>query len=195
MSEREGVRSEAPTWNGGIFSHFPFLAAAIQRCNGLVVEMGCGWGSTPLIHYLATRAVSYEMDGEWLARFKGYESDRHRLFEVRPSAASNSREHNAIQGWIDLAEHLSEGMDCEVLFLDQSPGEARVPCAEILKNSAKLIVCHDTEADEPGSGGNYGWRRLDGIFKYKRTVKRIIPWTTIYSNFMDFPIEGCDEYA
>lgn len=182
------------TWNGGVFSHFPFLALALDRTAGAVLECGAGWGSTPLIHYLSEgrRVMTVETNADWLKPFEPYKSDSHVFIELVIDSKTQDQHHGLISHWEKFALKMAE-RQWGVVFLDQSPGEARVPCAIALKNSATYIVCHDTEADIPPSGGNYGWAQLDSHFKFKRTVKRIRPWTTIYSNIQDFPLEACDE--
>lgn len=182
MGAREGVRAELEVWDGGFFSHYVVLSSAIVIAQGKVLEMGCGWGSTPLVHYLSDDALTIDGDADWLARFECYRSPLHEFRSVEPTVAA----------WEKLAKKLAAEDHYGVVFLDQAPGEARVPCALALKDSADYIVCHDTCADNPGSGGNYGWRQLDGVFRYQRTMKRMKPWTTVYSNFKDFPIEACD---
>ena len=83
-------------------------------------------------------------------------------------------------------------MKPDVVFLDQAPGEARVPCAQALKGHARFIVAHDLEADEPGGGGNYRWRDLDGVFKYQSVMKRMRPWTGVYSDVEECKVEAVD---
>ena len=175
-------------WDGGFFSHFPFLATAIARTDGPILECGAGWGSTPLIHYLGMgrQILTLETDMDWLATFDGYRSETHKMAQIRADG-----HHPQIAAWKNFAD-ASLVPRWGVVFLDQSPGEARVPVALSLRDKADLIIVHDREADEPGAGGNYGWKQLDGIFKYQRIVKRLRPWTGIYSNVMDFPVEECD---
>ena len=176
-------------WDGGFFSHFPFLAAAIARTDGPILECGAGWGSTPLIHYLGMgrQILTLETDKDWLATFDGYQSAAHQLQQIKADG-----HHPQIAAWKHFAETCMVPR-WGVVFLDQAPGEARVPVALALRDKADLIIVHDREADEPGAGGNYGWKQLDGEFKHQRIVKRMRPWTGIYSNVMDFPLEECDQ--
>lgn len=190
MSNRDGINSEAETWNGGVFSHFPFLASAIQQTTGPILECGAGWGSTPLIHYMANgrNVVTVETDKDWLSRFNGYRTMTHTLERLSPETLDH---HALIEAWTEYAKRVST-VRWGVVFLDQAPGESRVPVATVLKHSAEFIVCHDTCADRPGSGGNYGWVHLEGHFKYRSVVERIRPSTTIYSNVREFKLEPCD---
>lgn len=171
----------------GYFSHFPVLAAAIRRAPGPILEMGCGHGSTHLIHLLAggDEVRTFDSDTEWLGRFSAiYGSDRH-LFAHVNFPVGDVRA--AIATWSAIAELYSR-RPYAVAFLDMAPGEARVPVAKILKDSVTYLVCHDTEADDPPGGGNYGWRELDATFRYRSRFERLRPFTTVYSNVREFDL-------
>lgn len=168
----------------GVGSHFPILAAAIARTSGPIVECGTGWFSSPLIHLvgLGRPILSLETDGEWLAKFIHLRSETHKLEFI-----SIVGHHPQIQEWERIGKELEPTKD-GVCFLDQSPGEARVPMAKAIKGKFKYIVCHDTDADLPGSGGNYRWRDLRGVFRHEVTYKDVRPWTTVYSDEEEFKL-------
>jgi hypothetical protein len=155
-------------------SHVPILAAAIARTQGPVLECGCGWWSTSLIHLAAAgrSIVSCETDAEWLSKFVVYQRNNHRFVHVR-----NWREHPVI-----TSERWS------VAFVDCSPGEERIHVIQRLKPYATYIVAHDVDADIPPGGGNYGWKQLEGFFKYEVIFKDVRPWTTVYSDVEEFKL-------
>lgn len=169
----------------GVGSHVPILAAAIARTTGPILECGTGDWSTPLIHALANgkRGIySVDTSQEWLDKFTPtYMSGLHR-FALLPHIGDH---HQTIRAWTVFGLSLHEHRD-GVCFLDQSPGEARVPMAKAIKGKFKFIVAHDTDADIPPGGGNYGWKELDGYFKYQFTFKDLRPWTTVYSDEEEF---------
>lgn len=180
----------------GTYSHYPFLAAVVARTSGPVVEFGVGWGSSPLLHYLCRgrRLLSADTDAAWLALWEGYRVGAHefrRVVPLRPIVAGSSGVNEMIEAWVAFAHEVAE-LKPDVVFLDQAPGEARVPCALVLKGHVKFLLCHDREADEPGGGGNYRWRDLEGRFKYQTISKRMGPWTAVYSDVEEFPIEAVD---
>lgn len=160
----------------GIGSHVPFLAAAVARTTGPVLELGMGFWSTPLLHYLCRgrRLVSVDREKEWADRFGRYQSPTHEIHVIREYEDT-------------LAVSLAEPK-WGVIFLDCSPGECRGDMAVALKGRALYLVCHDTEADLPPSGGNYGWAKVEGVYRYAVTDKSIRPWTTIYSDDAEFEL-------
>lgn len=180
----------------GTFSHYPILAAVVARTTGPVVECGVGWGSTPLLHYLCRgrKLVSADMDERWLALWDGYRGGTHTFQRVphRQIVEGSSGVNEKIEAWVAFCSEIGKDLRPSVVFLDQAPGEARVPCALALRPYVRFIVAHDLEADEPGGGGNYRWRDLDGVFKYHARSKRMGPWTGVYSDVEEFKIEDVD---
>lgn len=173
----------------GVGSHVPILAAAIARTTGPILECGTGHWSTHMIRWLARgREVnSMDTDKAWLDIFIAlYEKPMEMTFSIVRGA---DQHHGLIATWVAYgkslnAEHYKDG----ICFLDQSPGEARVPMAKAIKGKFKFIVAHDTEADIPPGGGNYGWKQLDGYFKYQYTFMDVRPWTTVYSDVEEFKL-------
>lgn len=165
----------------GVGSHFPILAAAVARTTGPVLELGCGYWSTPMLRLLCRymdfwkeghqsgfppgwrKLESYDTDPEWAKRF-----------DV-PCVA-------------DWEKWKPEASRYGVAFVDNSPGESRVELILRLKDKAHFIVAHDTEADIPPSGGNYRWKELDGKFKFQTIFKDFRPWTTVYSDVEEFAL-------
>ena len=187
--------SEQPIRNRfGYASHFPILAGVIARAGGDVLELGCGEGSTPLLHYMSGhngfgKLLTIEMDPYWAMQFNlGYYGDCHDFLKLTPKDDSVQAK---IDAWVECMDSV-EPAKWQVAFIDFAPGEGRVPVIKKLKGLVDYIVVHDTEGDEPGGGGNYGWKQLDGMFKYQSIFKRFRPWTTVYSDLYDFHIEECD---
>jgi len=162
----------------GVGSHVPILAAAVARTEGPVIELGTGWWSTPLLHWMCQwkRAlVSYETDREWLEVMSQFKSEMHLMRHVTD--------------WEEAEFYGNYG----VAFIDCSMDASQRPhhrprLAKRLKGRAHFIVCHDTEADIRPAAGDYGWAELDGLFKYQSTFTGIRPWTTVYSDVEEFTL-------
>ena len=153
----------------GVGSHAPILAAAVARTTGPVYEFGMGHWSSWMLHLLCQPnrpLVSYESDAEWASKFASLSTPLHAIRHVKDWQKEES---------IDAAFG-------SVAFVDHSPGEERIRTIVRLKGRFKYIVVHDTCADLPGSGGNYGWKALEGRFKYEVIYKQVRPWTTVYSD-------------
>lgn len=177
-----------PFKDAGVGSHFPVLAAAVARTHGPVLECGMGYWSTPMLHMMCQdhdagtgfydrHIWSLETDLDWMIKFSHLQSKTHHHFHVLQAK------------WLDaLSNPRIDINPWSVAFIDNAPGESRVEIISALKDKAHFIVAHDTEADIPPSGGNYGWKKLEGLFKYETIFKDFRPWTTVYSDVEEFKL-------
>lgn len=158
----------------GVGSHVPVLAAAVAKTTGPVLECGTGWWSTPLLHLMCKDRplVSLETDREWVEKFGQMRSPMHDLRHV--------------SDW--KAVDLIDSVEWSVAFVDNSPGEERIDVIRRLRSKTTFIVAHDTDADIPPSGGNYGWAKINGVFRFQFTYMIVRPWTTVYSDFKEFAL-------
>ena len=161
----------------GVGSHVPFLAAAVARTKGTVLEFGTGWWSTPMLHWMCQgkRVLhSYETDLAWLEQMLQFSGKDHVLMHIKD--------------W----DRLMPPAEASVAFVDCSVDESRLEhhrprlVRRLKALRTHFIVCHDTEADIRPAAGDYGWAELDGLFKYQSTFKGIRPWTTVYSDVEEF---------
>lgn len=142
-------------------SHRPALYLAWENTNGVVMEFGCGDGSTPLLerycHIQQMPFYSFDTDKEWTSK---YETT---LF---------------VEDLMSLP-----AMFVDLLFVDSKPGEKRKELIEKWKDHAKVIIAHDTE---PGAEYVYGMAEILSTFKYRLDyAPEEKPWTTIVSNHID----------
>ena len=67
-------------------SHIPLLVESLRITTGDVLEMGMGWSSTPLLHWICKdmkrNLVSFETDHKWIKHFDDYRSDDHMILPV-----------------------------------------------------------------------------------------------------------------
>ena len=73
--------------------------------------------------------------------------------------------------------------ECNIVFIDGAVGTRRIQ-VERLADVVPFIVCHDTESNL------YGYDECLPRFKYKYTDTRLLPWTTVVSNFIDLSFLG-----
>lgn len=163
-----------PKLDFGVGSHAGPLAAVVAKVSRVfnsVLECGTGDYSTPLLHVLChdRRLVSAETDQKWFKKYESLASDKH--------------EFVAIKDWRETS--ILE-MKWDIAFVDHSPGEDRIATIVRLQPNARYIVVHDWDADIPPSGGNYGWKTLDGRFKYVSIWDKWTPSTAVLSDEAEF---------
>ena len=187
--------------DGGFGSHFPVLAAAVASTTGPVLEMGCGWGSTPMLDLMCRkmdrRLVTVETQREYYDQFS--DLFPHEWFFMggeyprRPEIPADRFRHEGVfeREWlVSPYADLAWG----VAFVDFYPGEARKDAIRLLADKAKLIVVHDAEADgKHGGGGNYEYDLVTPLFKYVHYYRIIKPVTMVLSNFKPFEFSAKEQ--
>lgn len=155
-------------------SHIPVLVKLMEHVNKPVLELGVGYSSTPLLHWLCKdkriTLYSAETDNVWADRFKEY-SDQfsHYLFYV-----------NNDWNWAFIDDFIPRKLG--LVFVDNRPAKKRVSNAVYFKDRADFIVLHDSElADHPA----YKYDRAYKHFKYVYHYTKVKPYTAILSNFID----------
>lgn len=149
-------------------SHIPVLIKILEMSEGPVLELGTGYNSTPLLH--------------WLCRVSGrklvsYESVP-KFYELAHNYMRHDHEVHFIDDWdkLDTTKHWG------VIFIDHAPGKRRVEEMIRLANSADYVVAHDTE---PRSDWHYNYSRGFPSYKYHYMYKKAYPYTSVLSNFKD----------
>lgn len=147
-------------------SHQRCLVAAALRTEGLMVELGVGWYSTPILHEIAhaqkRKMITYDNNRDWILQFKGLKSEYHDLVTL---------------GWwgdMPLANHYG------MVFVDQGQPIEREYSIRRMVDVVDVFVMHDTEESFA-----YGYNRTLPMFKYQYTDKCQAAWTTIASNKID----------
>lgn len=158
-----------PDWG----SHLPVLIKATSITTGDVVECGCGFFSTPFLHWACFNSnrnlYTYESDKEWLNFFSRFNTSHHKAILV--------------SNWDDL--DLSRA--CELAIIDHKPGERR--WQEIIRlMHASMIVIHDVDKNFPNGRKNdraYGHNKLKNLFTYQYIYTKSRVHTAVVSNFLD----------
>ena len=118
----------------GTSSFLPLLLVVVEQTTGPILEMGCGFYSTPILHLLCKKQnrllMTMENNWEWLKKFQWMDTSWHQFQYV---------------DWKIIVNNIGD-QHWNLLFLDQSPYSERGLCLQQLKNNADFIIAHDTQA-------------------------------------------------
>lgn len=148
-------------------THMLNLIRAVSATTGDVCEMGAGFSSTPLLHWitLGKKLVTYESDPDYAHFARHFRSDNHKIRETK-----DFKDVDYDRQW-------------SVVFIDHSPKRPRTRGDDAIKfKNADLIVLHDTE---PESQINYGYDKVFPLFKYRYDWTLCKPHCSIVSNVID----------
>lgn len=147
-------------------THMPMLIRALEMTEGTVVEVGGGVFSTPLLHWLCKmqnrRLITYENEPQFFAFSKEFQSEKHSV--------------RLINNWDEMDFKSPRG----VVFIDHHPEQRRGLDAIRFKDSAQIIVMHDSERPD-----KYNYNGVWEHFKYVHHWKDCRPWTSVVSNYKD----------
>lgn len=155
-------------FNAGEGSHIPVLIKALSISQGPILELGTGFNSTAVIHWLCNHAKrkidSYESVLSFYKIALNYQNDFHQV--------------HFIEDWDKLPIDKHWG----VVFLDHAPGPRRN--VEMLRfaNNADYVIVHDTE---PKSDWHYHFTNHFDKYKYRFDFTVAYPHTSVFSNFKD----------
>lgn len=158
----------AKHFKAGEGSHIPMLIKILGMTTGPVLELGTGFNSTPVLHWMCNEAkrklVSYESNPVFWEVAKNYVSDFHEV--------------NFIDNWdkLDVTQHWN------VVFIDHAPGPRRVEEMIRLANKADYVIVHDTEGR---SDWHYHYSKGFPDYKYRYDYTKAYPNTSVLSNFND----------
>ena len=160
-------------------SHRPLLWLVSNKVNN-IIELGMGDGSTPLLVQWEKggeqrNLCSVEHDEDYINKyisgytvkffgaFIGYQKDGHGVLKCK-----------------NFDDYFST---TELLFVDCAPAIVRKQIIDKCKDSATIIIAHDTE---PGAEYVYGMNEVLSSFKYRLDYQpEGKPHTTAVSNYID----------
>jgi hypothetical protein len=149
-------------------THVPLLVRVFDVSEGDVLEIGTGWFSTLILHWLAhikkRKVYSYESKEHWYQRALRYKSPYHEIIKVKD--------------WDELPVDRHWGL----VFIDHAPEARRHVEVQRFADHADYIVMHDTQ---PENDGKYQFGKIWHLFKYRYDWKGAKPWTSVVSNFKD----------
>jgi hypothetical protein len=173
-------------------THQPVLYEMAMRTSGPIIEFGCGYGSTELLHEICKEnkrlLISLDDSLEWLNLFKEkYKSDSewHQFIFVtgKPSKESPSAQH-----WIEFLNNLDLLKECQfdICFIDQDPWQARVETIKYMRDKAKFFILHDCDyfpreglfgtTITPIVNNHPGVFDFSDVFRYYKVYFPLPPW-------------------
>lgn len=149
-------------------SHLPILVKLILNSEGPILELGTGFYSTPVLHWLCAennrKLVSYESSDKYFEVAKCYITDWHEVYFVTDWSK------------IDISQYWG------LVFVDHYPAQQRRLEIARIANNADYIIAHDSELKHDK---DYQYSKITPLFKYRRDFNKFYPNTTVFSNFKD----------
>ena len=158
-----------------VATHIPLLVRVFDKSEGDVLEVGTGYFSTLVLKWLCTMTgrnlVSYETKESWYKRAKAKATKNHKVI-LCPN--------------LDEADF--DKKHWGLVFIDHGPNSRRIVDIERLKDKCDYMVIHDTQPNSdknPNLPTNYHYDKIWKMFKYKYDYTKIMPWTSVVSNFKE----------
>jgi hypothetical protein len=154
-------------------THIPVLLRVIPKTTGDVCEVGGGFNSTPLLHWLCQdrKLITYESDEGYFNFARKFRSNNHKIVKVNDWSK------------IDYARHYG------VVFIDHTTSKEKINGVRsqrgddaIKFTNADILILHDTE---PESVENYHYNVVFPKFKYRCDWTNNKPNTSVVSNVID----------
>jgi len=133
-------------WKTEVYStHQPFLMHYLMKTSGPVLELGCGHGSTHLLHAYCEKAnrplLTVENDYDWMSKFLHYQTKDHQFMSV-----GKAIDHEDGSPWnIFLDSKIAQSTRWGLVFIDQSPWNGRTRSIQKLKDNGDILLVHDAD--------------------------------------------------
>lgn len=141
-------------------THLPALALAVMRYGRRVLEIGCGWYSTPMLYTMSHTVETLETDYAWASKF----------FHL-------TNGHLHVVPDIEDGAMMFSDFPWDVVFVDCDPVWQREPCVRLFLDKPCCVVAHDTEAPP--------YPDLLPSIRYQRHFDFVMPRTSFLSNVLD----------
>ena len=148
-------------------SHLAVLLHLLEKTEGPVIELGGGMFSTPFLHWACLdagrRLVTYEGQEGWYNKIKTFQRKHH---DVR-----------FVENWdaIDLSGNWG------FAFVDHEPAPRRHKEVARLTH-VDYVALHDAGGRD---GVQYGYEKIEHLFKFAYMYRKARPMTAIVSNRFD----------
>lgn len=176
---QEGTEMDLPA------THQRLLVGAALRTEGPILELGCGWYSTPILHEIAVTQkrllITVDNLPLWLETFKATDWRKN---EPRrsPSYGLECEYHRlrVIGCWADILELVDDVPRFGLVFVDNGQESMREIVIRALRDRADVFVLHDTEEHHA-----YGYHRTLPLFRHKWEDISQVAETTVASDTVD----------
>lgn len=156
-------------FKGSDGSHLPVLIRIVLMTEGPILELGTGFFSTPVLHWLCAEnkreLVSCESSESFIAVAKNYEADFHEVVLIK-----------------DWAKFDIESRHWSIVLVDHAPGPQRKVEFARVANYADYVIVHDTE---PKNDRYYHYSEVAPLYKFRWDYDQLYPHTSVFSNFKD----------
>jgi hypothetical protein len=134
---------------------------------GSVLELGLGFFSTPVLHWLCydkkRELVSYDDNSTFIKLFKQFNDDFHKVLMV------------------DDWDKIEIERPWDVVLVDHTDDRRRFDIKR-LANYAKYVIVHDTN---PGADYSFKFSEVFPLYKYRYDYTSVRNHVTVLSNFVD----------
>lgn len=154
-------------YSRGYGSHLPVLMKVVGMTTGPILELGTGWNSTPVLHWMCyptkRELVSYDAQEKYMDVANMFKDDFHKV--------------ELVTDW----DALELSREWSVAFVDHSPNTRRIIDIKRLTH-ADYVVVHDTENRRDR---DYKYSEIFPLFKYHYKYRDVYPHTSVLSNKHD----------
>lgn len=160
------------------YTHRKILIKELEKIssekNSICLEFGVGHGSSPIFKDFLEKndkmnVISYETDLEWFNNIKNLYSEKNYIF-------------THTKNWNDLLVEENFKEEYDLIFVDQSPWEARIKTIDIVGHKSKIIILHDYDYYNKGVCNNQ-FSVNEGSFFYEKYSKNF----DLIPNFEELP--------
>ena len=153
-------------------SHIPVLVKIMGVIDKPVVELGMGWNSTPLLHWLCKEKglylSSFESDPDWIKLFVDFAEAGHNIEFI---------------DFVERKPHFAGKADFGLVFVDHRPARKRRESVRYFADKSDYIVLHDSElSDDPAYKYTPLYQEFKYVYEYTKSGQ---PHTVILSNKKD----------
>jgi len=122
------------------YTHRPFLEEELIKLSKKkkkikILEFGVGHGSSYLMKEFATKYKNFNINA--------YENDANWLHSMKCEYESDNYIFNKVESWDILLKLKNFKSKYDLVFIDQSPWEARIQTLDLLRSKASVFIIHD----------------------------------------------------